>query len=524
MKEDFLVTVSDENGGEQTILIWVPLAILAHNVVLEKSCNQSVAHKASLAVVQHGKEVDYTQKLSVRRQIIMSARKAADAVIEELGNGDVAAAVLEAVREGGELLTANASGIAIGADDTGGDNTSSNLINITLSKPLGIIFEPISDPQECGVRILDLPRGGKAYNSGELKVGDELLFINNMKLSSLTYYQVVNFISQGHDQKQFNFIFQRPNKRGRKAKMDRRTANQQAEQRDDRNEVNPNPNKRNAGRKGTLIAEQGDDGAPSPIIEPIPVKRSDDRKGKQPAEHKDNESPVPAPYQKTMEPNAQDGSVASLNTYDTFDTYGSSYASEGSSVGLFGLWPKSKQPKSSEDSFSPSALQKDHPYHPSHLIPGWTVSSVASTAADTVESSYSLSRAINKFDLSTLLGRAFPHPDLGRDYSFIEARGDQSYQSSQGDQSYQSSQSEQSTWASTVEDSSCPDDHSSAASVNVDDKGKDAPVVVSGELSGEPTKGRRFLPIKVFKSKVFKKIRRPFKRKMKKADESTKLE
>ncbi|KAK1746390.1 hypothetical protein QTG54_002997 [Skeletonema marinoi] len=119
MKDDFFVSVSDGNGGEQVILIWVPLAILAHNVVLENGGYQKVGHKASLAVIQHGKEIDYDQNLSVRRQVIMAARKAADAVIEELGNGDVAAAVLEAVREGGDLLaSAKASGITVDALET----------------------------------------------------------------------------------------------------------------------------------------------------------------------------------------------------------------------------------------------------------------------------------------------------------------------------------------------------------------------------------------------------------------------
>ena len=101
MNDDFHITVSDAYGGEQTILIWVPLAILAHNVVMENGGSQMVAHKASLAVIHHGKGINYDQKLNtVGRQVIISARKAADAVIEELGNGDIAAAVLEAVREG----------------------------------------------------------------------------------------------------------------------------------------------------------------------------------------------------------------------------------------------------------------------------------------------------------------------------------------------------------------------------------------------------------------------------------------
>jgi hypothetical protein len=119
MKEDFFVTVSDAYGIEQTMLIWVPLAVLAHNVVMDNDGSKNAAHKASLAILNHGKIIDYEQqRLTVGRQVIMAARKAADAVIEELGNGDVAAAVLEAVRVGGEvLIKAKATGFVVDAMD-----------------------------------------------------------------------------------------------------------------------------------------------------------------------------------------------------------------------------------------------------------------------------------------------------------------------------------------------------------------------------------------------------------------------
>jgi hypothetical protein len=104
MRNKFFVTLSDAHGIEKTMLIWVPLAVLAHNVVVENDGNQNAAHKASIAILNYGKEIDYERRLTVRRQVIMAARAAADAVIEELGNGDVAAAVLEAVRVGGEVL------------------------------------------------------------------------------------------------------------------------------------------------------------------------------------------------------------------------------------------------------------------------------------------------------------------------------------------------------------------------------------------------------------------------------------
>ena len=235
--ENFFVTVSDENGGEQTLLIWIPLAATAYKVVLEYGGSQDVAEKASAAVGRHGKEIDYEQRLSVRRQVIMSARKAADAVIEELGNGDVAAAVLEAVRVGGEILiSAKASGIVIDAmlttqkqetelNHCANDSASSTLVNIALSKPMGIVFEPIGDGHECGVRIREIPRGGKAYQSKLLEAGDEVLSINDTRMSNLKFHEIMEFISEEDDQKHFNLVFLRRNKKEMKAAMGQRFQN-----------------------------------------------------------------------------------------------------------------------------------------------------------------------------------------------------------------------------------------------------------------------------------------------------------
>lgn len=118
-RSEFFVTLSDVNGDYQTMMIWVPLAVLARNVVLENEGGQDAAHAASIAILRHGKEIDYHQRrLTVQRQVIVSARKAADAVIGQLGNGDVAAAVLQAVRYGGEVLvSAKASGIVVDSRD-----------------------------------------------------------------------------------------------------------------------------------------------------------------------------------------------------------------------------------------------------------------------------------------------------------------------------------------------------------------------------------------------------------------------
>jgi len=466
-----------------------------------------------------------------------------------------------------------------------------------LTKPLGIIFEPIGDPQECGVRILDLPRGGKAYQSEELKVGDELICINDMRMSSLTYYQVVNLISQGSDQKQFHLTFQRSNKRdmkGRKLtnlmkKSASRKANQQIEQRDDRvpsrgvnttpllSPVNPNPDNINVGRKGILQSEQRGDGTPSHEMKSIPVKRSASRKGKhiaenrhevkpsvkqsdnrkvhKPAEQRDdgassneakpnsakrsdsrkgnrsaeqsrapsrevNESPIPAStHRNAMEPNEECISEQSFNSYES-DSY-SSIMSENSSFDFFGFyWPSlSQRERSQVSSVTPIW---DHPYHPSRLIPGWNNSSLGSTTSGTVESSYTLSRALNRFDLSTLLG-----PTL---YSVREDQSTREGQSTLADQSTftgQSTYSGQSTFTgqSTLEDqstlgdqstkdqtvrddqsdecSSWAEDQSIAASTNSDGNSEDAPK----DILPEPSKGR------FFQIKPIKKLRRRFGKK-----------
>ena len=234
--KDFYVTVGDGKGNEQTVLIWVPLAITAYNVVVENGKSRKVAEKASAAVIHHGEGINYNLGPTVRRQVIMSARKAADAVIEELGNGDVAAAVLEAVRVGGEILvSAKASGIVINAlavsdpdeESTVSENesTSSNIVKVTLMKPMGIVFEPVGDPQECRVRIRELPRGGKAHQSKELKVGDELMSINDNDMSNLTFFEILEFIAEEDEQKEFDLILERPNRRKMKAAMSRRFRN-----------------------------------------------------------------------------------------------------------------------------------------------------------------------------------------------------------------------------------------------------------------------------------------------------------
>lgn len=91
--------------------------------------------------------------------------------------------------------------------------SSTGLIRLTLRKPMGIVFEPMYDPNQPsvqrGVRICDLPRTGAAALSRKLEVGDELLSINDKTMSRLTFDEIMDFIIEA-DPEQVNLLFRRP--------------------------------------------------------------------------------------------------------------------------------------------------------------------------------------------------------------------------------------------------------------------------------------------------------------------------
>ena len=91
----------------------------------------------------------------------------------------------------------------------------SGLIRLSLRKPMGIVFEPMYDPNaplvQRGVRICDLPRTGAAALSRRLEVGDELLSINDKTMSRLTFDEIMDFIIEA-DPEEVNLLFRRPNK------------------------------------------------------------------------------------------------------------------------------------------------------------------------------------------------------------------------------------------------------------------------------------------------------------------------
>ena len=92
---------------------------------------------------------------------------------------------------------------------------STGLIRLSLRKPMGIVFEPMYDPNnpsvQRGVRICDLPRTGAAALSRKLEVGDELLSINDKTMSRLSFDEIMDFIIEA-DPEEVNLLFRRPRK------------------------------------------------------------------------------------------------------------------------------------------------------------------------------------------------------------------------------------------------------------------------------------------------------------------------
>jgi hypothetical protein len=93
--------------------------------------------------------------------------------------------------------------------------SSTGLIRLSLKKPMGIVFEPMYDPNQPtvqrGVRICDLPRTGAAALSRKLSVGDELLQINDTTVSRMTFDEIMDFIIEA-DPDAVNLLFRRPRK------------------------------------------------------------------------------------------------------------------------------------------------------------------------------------------------------------------------------------------------------------------------------------------------------------------------
>ena len=110
---------------------------------------------------------------------------------------------------------ANATANATATATANAGPSSTGLIRLTLRKPMGIVFEPMYDPNQPsvqkGVRICDLPRTGAAALTRKLEIGDELLSINDKTMSRLTFDEIMDFIIEA-DPEQVNLLFRRPRK------------------------------------------------------------------------------------------------------------------------------------------------------------------------------------------------------------------------------------------------------------------------------------------------------------------------
>jgi hypothetical protein len=118
-------------------------------------------------------------------------------------------------QEGGGGGFGSTAAAAAASTDEPRTPSSTGLIRLSLKKPMGIVFEPMYDPNkpsvQRGVRICDLPRTGAAALSRKLQVGDELLQINDTVVSRLTFDEIMDFIIEA-DPESVNLLFRRPRK------------------------------------------------------------------------------------------------------------------------------------------------------------------------------------------------------------------------------------------------------------------------------------------------------------------------
>lgn len=68
-----------------------------------------------------------------------------------------------------------------------------NYIGTKLTKPMGIVFE--ENDEECGgIFVLSLSEGGAAEKDGKIKPGDQLVAVNDKKVSGLSFDEALGAI------------------------------------------------------------------------------------------------------------------------------------------------------------------------------------------------------------------------------------------------------------------------------------------------------------------------------------------
>lgn len=68
-----------------------------------------------------------------------------------------------------------------------------NYVNAALTKPMGIVFEE-NDEEYGGIFVISLSEAGAAEKEGTIKPGDQLVAVNDKKVSALPFDEALNEI------------------------------------------------------------------------------------------------------------------------------------------------------------------------------------------------------------------------------------------------------------------------------------------------------------------------------------------
>lgn len=75
-----------------------------------------------------------------------------------------------------------------------------NYIGTKLTKPMGIVFEE-NDEEYGGIFVLSLSEGGAAEKDGKIKPGDQLVAVNDKKVSGLSFDDALGAIMESKAEK-----------------------------------------------------------------------------------------------------------------------------------------------------------------------------------------------------------------------------------------------------------------------------------------------------------------------------------
>ena len=75
-----------------------------------------------------------------------------------------------------------------------------NYLTVSLEKPMGIVFEE-NEEEYGGIFILSLKEGGVAEENGNLKSGDQLVAVNDIKVSGKAFDDALGAIVDAETEK-----------------------------------------------------------------------------------------------------------------------------------------------------------------------------------------------------------------------------------------------------------------------------------------------------------------------------------